>query len=119
MKLHWSDLTEEQKTQVGIGCGPGKVAFFIPQFIFKASCVQHDFYYNRGGYLFEKIEADLFFYAFMLSDINQSNFHWLRKTFYLICASVYFLLVSTFGLLGFTWGRYRTLEEVVVYNKTI
>lgn len=117
MKLHWSQLTEEQKSEFENACGPGKLALEAMQFVFtKSSCGQHDFYYQRGGTLFDKVEADLMFVAYMVKDINDANVCVIRKLFYLFIAIIYFGLVSIFGCLFFKWGRYRKLREII-YNE--
>lgn len=115
-KLQWSKLTARQRRQLGGGCGPGKAMFFIPQFIFKASCQQHDFYYRRGGSLFDKAEADLMFFAYMAKDIAESDKCWLKKLFYFGMAKMYFILVCVFGLFVFKFGHYRTLKELDLYK---
>ena len=111
-KLQWSKLTDTQRKKMGGGCGPGKAMLFIPQFIFKASCEQHDFYYRRGGTIFDKAEADVMFFAFMLKDIADSPKHWTKKLLYVAAAKIYFILVSVFGYFAFTFGHYRTLREL-------
>lgn len=85
-------------------CGAGKTAFFIPQFIFKASCKKHDDYYSRGGGLIEKIKADTFFYAYMLEDISKGGFKFFKKYFYFFMASLYFIVVSILGWTVFKWN---------------
>lgn len=113
MKISWSQLTAKLKSLVGYGCGIGKTALFIPQFIFETSCVQHDFYYRRGGGLFDKLEADAFFLAYMLRDISNCNKNIIAKLFFTLMAFIYYLLVSVFGLVAFHWGKYKTLEEII------
>ena len=97
-RLCWSELTLRQKRQLGGGCGPGKLMLCIPQFIFKASCEQHDFYYRRGGWLFDKLTADFMFLAFMSKDISDSDNPWWKKAFYLLMALLYYVIVSLFLL---------------------
>lgn len=113
MKVRWSHLTQDEKRKVGIGCGPGKTAFLIPQFIFKASCVQHDFYYKRGGNIFDKLEADAFFLAHMLRDIAESERGLTLRLFFTLMAFAYYLVVSVFGMFAFHWGKYRTVDEMI------
>jgi len=78
-------------------CGPGKAAFLIPQFIFKASCKKHDDYYKEGGGIVEKVYADTMFYAFMLEDIKKGGYSFFRKYSYFKIATFYYLFVLTFG----------------------
>jgi len=114
-KLHWSGLTQRQKRQLNGGCGPGKTMFLIPQFVFKASCEQHDFYYRRGGDLFDKAEADLMFFAYMMTDITdlKGKKGLFKRLGYTFLAKTYFILVCIFGAFAFRWGKYRTFEEIV------
>lgn len=79
--------------------GPGKAAFFIPQFIFNASACKHDEYYERGGDAVDKIYADTMFYAYMLEDIKKGDYGFFRKYFYFNMATLYYIIVSIFG-----WG---------------
>lgn len=112
-KLRFSDLTSRQIALLKGGCGVGATALFIPQFIFQASCTQHDFYYRRGGWFFDKLEADVFFYAYMLKDIGNCGRNVGIKCLYLCMATLYFLLVSVFGIFAFSWGRYKTFTEIL------
>ena len=107
--LHWTELTKEQQSQFE-GCGPGKAQFLIPQFIFKASCRQHDFYYWRGGNLIDKAKADTYFYVFMLEDVQLKPKH---RWFYWSMATLYFVMVSIFGCFAFSWGNQKTLEDLI------
>jgi hypothetical protein len=114
-KVNWSDLSFVEQITWGEtrGCGPGRWAFFIPQFIFKASCLQHDLYYSRGGDIVDKFEADVMFLAYMLKDINAKYDKWYKKLFYVAMAKLYFIAVTIYGPFCFTWGRYRTKVELL------
>ena len=114
-KASWSGLTQKEQFKFGRmrGCGPGRVFFLVPQFIFRASCWQHDFYYARGGDIFDKMEADAMFFSFMLKDINEGQTKFWHKLFYTTMAVLYYLWVSTFGLVFFKYGRYRDKEEIL------
>jgi hypothetical protein len=50
MKPKFTDLTPEQQASYGNGCGLDARLLRVPQFIFSASCRQHDFNYARGSY---------------------------------------------------------------------
>lgn len=114
MKVSWTEASVEIKAALDkAGCGPGRTVLFIPQFIFSASCQQHDFYYNRGGGIFDKVEADLMFFAHMAKDIANSEASFGKKCLYMLAAKLYFLWVMTFGFFVFTWGRYRTQDEIL------
>jgi hypothetical protein len=115
MKLHWSEITEDQKFEITNGCGLGYglLNWIIPDLYFTASCRQHDFYYKRGGWLFNKIEADVMFYAHMIKSINEVNPNVVLKTLYFIVATVYFFSVFVAGIPFWKWGRMRTLQEIL------
>lgn len=114
-RIRWSDLTEKEQLKYGRtrGCGPGKAFFLIPQFIFRASCWQHDFYFARGGDMFDYIEANLMFYAHMVKDIAESKDRLHKRLFHLFAATLYYILVSVYGVFFFNWGRYRTKEDIL------
>lgn len=66
--LRWSDLTDEEKKGVSNGCGSKGFIVPIPNFTFKASCDQHDFYYWRGGNGKLRARVDKDFLDAMLDD---------------------------------------------------
>lgn len=110
-KQHWSDLTLKQKATYGNGCGCGFWAKMVPQLYFKSDCRQHDFYYRRGGDLGDKMEADTLFYGHMLKSINDEIEHFLFKIPLLTIATLYFIAVSSFGILAFGWGKYKRIKK--------
>lgn len=113
MKPSFSDLTPEQQATFGNGCGLYSRIFKLPQFIFKASCRQHDAYYTIGGWFGDKFYADWHFFIIMLTDAKDSA----RPVFYSLMAFLYFLAVSVFGVFAFHWStRYRTLDEILAYD---
>jgi hypothetical protein len=85
------------------GCGIGKSALLLPQFIFKASCTKHDELYERGGGLREKLRADIWFYSYMLEDIAEHQISAWKMIGHLMCATLYFLAVMIGGVLFFRW----------------
>lgn len=99
----WSQLTPEEQATFGDGCGPGTglLGKLIPELYFNADCRQHDYYYARGGDLFNKIEADTMFFAHMVKSVNTRFTHWIDKVVPFLASLVYFVAVSTFGL--FWW----------------
>lgn len=86
------------------GCGVGKMIFLLPQFIFRASCEKHDELYERGGGLREKLQADVWFYSYMLEDIAEYQSSAWKMMFYLFMATLYFLAVLVFGVFFFRWN---------------
>jgi hypothetical protein len=90
-------------------CWP-KALFIKPPrvVLFEASCKLHDEGYNEGWNELRRLICDLFFYTYMLNDINKvisfrldSNESRIKinltKTFYFLWASLYFVLVRLFG----------------------
>jgi len=115
MKTHWSQLTKEQQECFGIdrGCGAGKTWFLIPQFIFRADCKIHDYYYKRGGNFFDFVYSNVMFYAYMLKDVADYPHKPHKKLLYFNMATLYFIAVSVFGVFCFNWGKYRDIKEVL------
>jgi hypothetical protein len=118
MKRSYTSLTTEElqtlkDKKILNGCGGMRTYWLIPDFIFCESCNQHDFYYERGGDIFDKMEADLMFVAHMLKQINNHHSQWYKKILHTLLAGVYFIAVSVLGLFGWEWGEYRTLEEII------
>jgi hypothetical protein len=118
-KQKWSQLTNEQKSALKRkgklnSCG-GKYSHpLIPNFIFTDSCNQHDFYYERGGDIIDKLEGDLMFVAHMIKQINDHYDRWYKKlplTF--VAVFVYLPAVTVLGLLGFEWGQYRSFDDIL------
>lgn len=108
MKVTWSDLSLEERLNFGNGCSR------VPDFIFTASCRQHDFNYSRGGYLRAKIKADYDLCVRMFDDAFSHQFWYV----YMWIGVIYFLGLSflPFSYLRFTWGRWRSKEEVLAYD---
>lgn len=114
MKTHWSDLTEEEQAQFGDGCGALAKGLKVPDFIFKASCQQHDFNYLRGGWPWHKVQADWWFYRAMLKDAFL--YPWLQAFIYSCLATIYFLTVLIVSWPFFTYGRWRSKEEILLVD---
>ena len=110
-KVHWSDFTPEEQAEFGDGCGSLARGLKVPDFIFEASCKQHDAYYYRGGWPWHKVEADVLFYWHMLKDATR--YPWLECLIYTCLATIYFLAVSVISWPFFTFGRWRTKEEIM------
>ena len=109
--LSYSDLTPDQQRAIGNGCGGGKTALFIPNFIFYADCNQHDFYYWRGGNLKHKIIADYWFYYYMVKDVGMEDCI-VKKVFYFLMATIYYIMVTVFGIFFFNWGKQRIKKDL-------
>lgn len=101
MKVHWSDLSQKEQSEFGDGCT------FVPDFIFTANCRQHDFYYTRGGSLWDKIVADYYMCWYMLCD-SSKFWHYLVSLCYWL--GLTFLPIS---YLFFEWGNYKSKDEIL------
>lgn len=110
MKVRWSDLTIEEQKEFGDGCGALARGLKVPDFIFEASCKQHDFYYERGGWPWHKVQADWDFYVAMLKDAWR--YKALEWFIYSSLATVYFVVVLTISWPFFHYGKWRTKEEI-------
>ena len=110
--LKYSDLTKAQKEFICNGCG-GKGAWIkVPNFIFKASCNHHDFYYWRGKDEADRKKADKAFYKFMRIDISEVNS--LKKPYYHVWALSYYLAVRLFGRKFFNYSdKYKTIKGLI------
>jgi len=113
MKVRYSQLTDDEKKIVCNGCGTKLTYKIIPDLFFEADCNQHDFYYKRGGDAFDRMEADVMFYAHMLKSINDKYAHWYQKIFAFSIATVYFIVVRVLGIFAFRWGKYRPLSKII------
>lgn len=109
----YRDLTDKQVeilTENGElnGCGGKAGIINPPDFIFNAKCLQHDFYYWRGGNEIDRYNADLEFYLIMLEDAHNSKHYWI----YRFWAYLYFRAVRTFGYKFFHYGEKRTAKDI-------
>lgn len=109
MKPSWFDLSPTEQQYFGNGCS------WVPDFIFTASCRQHDFGYSRGGYLRDKIKAD---YDLCIRMFDDAFAHRLWF-FYMWVGVIYFagLTLLPFSYFKFTWGRWRTIPEILACDK--
>lgn len=112
MKQHFQNLTPEQQSVYGNGCGVR--GFNVPDFVFTASCRHHDFNFERGSgtwwkapYYYTKANWD--FFALMWSDC----YLW----YHYIIAVIYFVVVMLVSWPWFTVGRWRTMEEILARDK--
>ncbi len=109
MKVTWSDLSLEEQLNFGNGCT------WVPDFIFTASCRQHDFNYTRGGYLFAKMKADYDLCVRMFDDAFASPLWYL----YMWVGIVYFLGLTfiPFSYMRFNWGPYLTKQQILEHDR--
>ena len=112
-KLRYSDLTPFQQKVITNGCGASNSLFNPPEFKFKASCNQHDFYYWRGGNEDDRKLADKQFYDAMVEDSKLCS-NIFSKTTHLITAKIYYVSVSLFGKKHFYYtDKPRGMKEVL------
>lgn len=110
MKPTFSDLTPEQQATFGNGCT------FVPDFIFTANCRHHDFNFGRGGSILDKFQADWDMCRLMWSDSS--------KWWHYVITIIYYLGLTLlpFSYFFFTYGRWRTIEEILeadrLFNNT-
>lgn len=91
----FSELTLEEKQQICNGCGAKGGLIKSPDFLFKASCDHHDYYYYLGGTEADRKVADDLFYCYMREDIKDAK--WYLKPYYKMWAYGYYLAVRKFG----------------------
>ena len=103
--LRYSELSTEDKVYICNGCG-GKGGWFNPpEFLFHASCNQHDFYYWRGGTEDDRLIADKAFYTFMKEDASEAS--WYDKPLHYIMAYVYYKAVRFSGKKFFNYEQVK------------
>lgn len=104
-KPTFTDLTPEEQQTFGNGCT------IVPDFIFTASCRHHDFNYTRRGYVMDKLKADWDFCRHMWADS--------RKWWHYLFTVLYFLgvLLLPFSWFHFSYGSYRTREEILLRDR--
>lgn len=110
--LRYKDLSYSEKKRIPLnGCG-GKGGWIpVPDFMFTASCDQHDFQYWRGHTERDRKEADRAFLRAMKRDVSALKW-WRRPTAYLV-AQTYYRAVRLFGGKFFNYSnRYSTREDI-------
>ena len=83
--LKYKDLTLDQKKHICNGCGGKGGIINPPNFIFKASCNQHDFKFWKGCSLENFKKANKDFYIWMKEDIKNEN-KWYKRDYYHVWA---------------------------------
>ena len=101
--LKYSDLNQVQKNFVCNGCGGKGGIIDPPEFIFNASCNQHDFYYWRGCSEEDRKIADDSFYKFMRETISKEK--WYLRPHYHLWAYAYYREVRLSGKKFFHYGE--------------
>jgi len=110
--IRYRQITKVQKEEICNGCGAKGGWIKPPNFIFKASCNQHDFYYWRGATEHERLIADESFYKFMKIDIDERQYSFLKTAWYHAWAYSYFKAVRIFGKKAFNFEREMTQADL-------
>jgi hypothetical protein len=108
-RLRFRQLTKEHKSILCNGCG-GKGGWINPpEFLFNASCNQHDFYYWRGGNEDDRKNADDSFYEFMKKDVSEASYF--KRPFYAMTAWAYYISVRKVGHKFFHYSESQKTRE--------
>jgi hypothetical protein len=110
--MKFQDLTPEQLSKISNGCGRKGGYIKPPNWIFTASCDHHDFHYWVGGNEYDRWKADFKFYMAMLQDAHDKG-NWFTRRWYNTMAWLYYQAVRKFGRVAFSYGRKKTLADVV------
>jgi hypothetical protein len=102
-KIKYSDLTNAEKKHITNGCGGKGGVIKPPNFIFLASCNQHDFYFWRGCNIAEFKKANQDFYSFMKKDVKRAK--WYLRAYYHIWAYSYYKAVAIGGKKYFYFAK--------------
>ncbi len=110
--VKYRDLTAKEREFITNGCGSKGGIVKVPNFMFKASCNQHDFYYWRGCTEKERLSADTKFYEKMLEDVT--GVVWYKRWFYGAWAWTYYKAVRFGGKHAFYYAdKQRTRLELM------
>ena len=103
--FRYRHLTRQQINFISDGCGKKGGFLNVPDFIFTASCDQHDINYWIGGTKEDRAKADRQFYQAMLNDANA--YPWYNRWRYKVLAWLYYKSVSLFAASFFYHGEQR------------
>jgi len=110
--LKYKNLTKKQIEFISDGCGKKGGILNVPNFIFTASCDQHDVNYWIGGTEKDRAKADRQFYNAMIKDAK--TYSWYKRYWYSTLAWIYYRGVKLFASSYFHYGKqkgYKELEE--------
>ena len=124
-KASLHDLTPEQRALISNGLGPAwfpkKWRDWITQkaswFFQSASWDRHDFCYLRGGFERDRWRCEFGFFRAMLRDALSQNgrLRVFKSAGAVLLSMLLFMLVLLFGWTRFTYGRPKSLEEIIDY----
>ena len=95
--LTYSNIPRTALDYISNGCGGKGSLIPIPNFLFKASCNQHDFYYWRGGTEDDRTAADKAFYKYMKIDVEDKGLALVPYLTAHVWAYAYYSAVKYFG----------------------
>jgi hypothetical protein len=111
-QVRFRDLTYIQIRHICNGCRGKGHWFDPPDWIFTASCDQHDFNYWIGHTEEDRKKADWQFYQAMLNDARMLG-SWWNTWWYKLMAWVYYRAVRLFAKDFFYYGpAEKTLEDL-------
>ena len=138
-------LSEEDKKRVeqceDMRCGLSgwfsKYVFDVPDLIFKFDCKMHDLGTRRGGGLLDFIDNIKIFAWYLFLDVTTVCGEWLRYALkrpfvnmtlllpfvlvgysLLLTVALVYLIIATLGtIVVFHWGKYQTLDEILLKAK--
>lgn len=117
IELHFHHLTPFEVKCICNGCGGKGGKIDPPEFLFNASCNQHDFYYWRGGNESDRLKADIMFYNEMKADAKDET-KLVKRLLYIAMAFVYYRAVRRAGKKFFNYtDKPMTREDLTLYIK--
>ena len=109
-RCRYRNWTDEERNEICNGCGGTGSRIPVPNFMFGASCDQHDANYWIGGNERDREKADRQFYSEMVKDVYRLS--WWRWPIARFLARRYYRAVRVFGKNFFAFGRQRGWEEL-------
>ena len=125
-RVSWRALTDKEQASIpntpGYGFFEDIIAKIFNFFGFEFthfSFAQHDFYYEAGGDLRDKIHADVLMLLYMMVDAMYQNMWWKRVLVFFVVAPLAFIGVSTIGLFPFDFTAYKTKKQILAKFKIL
>lgn len=120
MKTTFTDLTVEEQSTFGNGCGLYARFLNVPDFTFTASCRHHDFNYLRGvgaTHWWQNIYRYPFFYFKAQWDFFYHMCNDAQKPWHYVMAVLYFVGVTLLSFPFFDGGKWKTKEEIMELDR--
>lgn len=119
MQPTWSDLTLQEQSQFGNGCGLYAHFLQVPDFIFTASCRHHDFNFVRGvgaDYWYQNLYRWPFYWCKANWDFFTHMWHDSSKWWHYVVSVIYFIGVMLFSWPFFDGGPWKTKEQILTID---